>query len=138
MIDPISDASVKPARPGVSEPPYEPLVGRRDPGAREQHVGQEQAQGDRGDRDRQKGEEETEEERPLGSVMTERIGQTRGQAVLVTVEHGEDRAPHRTRRDLDSRPDAGGRQTWERIRHQFDGFPEPAEGKLEKRLASCC
>ena len=107
MIEPISDASVEPARPGVRERPHEPLVGRREPGVREQHFGQEQAQGDRGGRDREEGDEETDEERPLGPVTTECSRETRRRAVLATVEHGEERAMRTPRLDIGSRPDRG-------------------------------
>ena len=107
IIDPISDASVSPLdresvshRTNRSSADASPVCGSST-------SRQEQAQGDRGDRDRKEGEEETDEERPLGPVTTERSRQTRRQAVLVTVEHGEERALRRPRRDVDSRPDCG-------------------------------
>ena len=102
---------------------------------REQHFGQEQAQGDRGGRDRKKGDEETDEERPLGPVTTERSRETRRRAVLVAVEHGEERAMRTPRLDVDSRPDAGARHTCERVRrHPDDGFPIGSKGNVRTTL----
>ena len=65
------------------------------------------------------GDEQTDEERPLGLVATERSRETRREVVVVAVEHGEERALRSSAR-VDSRPDAGGRHTCERVRRHRD------------------
>ena len=111
----------EPARPGVREPPHEPLVGRREPGAREQHFASGAGPGrSRRPRSRRKASKRPTKNVRLGLSRPSAAARRADEAVLVTVEHGEERALRTARRDVDSRPDAGGRHTCEGVRRHAD------------------
>ena len=98
---------------------------------RKQDVHHDQAEGDGGGRNRDKGDEQADHERPHGPVVPEPIGQARRQPVAVAIEYGEERAPFGSRRSTDPRVDARRGHTGESVcRHDAEGFPVDRNGNV--------